>query len=165
MSAELAQTQVHKRAQKGCRRAQKGAKERFRVKSANNKVENNQFWELPAYVPASQTSQDFRRSVVFSREFRDRSRTTLTTHTRRFLKGWFPKGWFWRMYPCTDIWFFKLFGFSTFWQFGAVSLPKGGRPRPRVLPELRFAAHWGSAVVGCGHSLECRGGRGVRTPP
>ena len=36
---------------------------------------------------------------------------------------------------------FKLFGFSTFWQFGAVFLPKGGRPRPNVLPELRFAVH------------------------
>ena len=25
---------------------------------------------------------------------------------RMFLEGWFPKGWFWRMYPCTDILFF-----------------------------------------------------------
>ena len=32
------------------KRAQKSAKERFRVKIANNQVENNQAWELPKII-------------------------------------------------------------------------------------------------------------------
>ena len=41
VSCQGVQTQVHIR-------AQKGAKERFRVKIANNQVLNNQVWELPS---------------------------------------------------------------------------------------------------------------------
>ena len=67
-------------------------------------------------------------------------RTDVTSNRSQVPKGRFPKGWFWRMYPCTDI-LFLLFGSLTFWQFCAVSLPKGGRHRPSVLPELRFAVH------------------------
>ena len=84
--------------------------------------------------------------------------------SHRFLKEWFPKRWFPKggFGGCAPVpILFLLFDSFTFWQFGVVSLsPRGGRPRPSVFPELRFAVHWGSALVGCGHRLECRGGGG-----
>ena len=62
--------------------------------------------------------------------------------SRRFLKGGFQKGGFGGCTPVPTFYFLFFFlVLSTFWQFGAVSLPKGGRPRPSVLPELRFAVH------------------------
>ena len=66
------------------------------------------------------------------------------------------------MFPCTEISFFCYFWFL--WVLAIqpiLSLPKGG-PRPNILLELRLAVYRGSAVVGCGHSLECRGGEGFR---
>ena len=39
--------------------------------------------------------------------------------------------------------------------------PQAGGDPDQVF-SLRFAVHWRSAVVGCGHSLECRGRGGVR---
>ena len=79
---------------------------------------------------------------------------------RRFLKGWFPKGWFLRMCPCTAI-FFLLFGFLRFGS-SALSPSLKGESQTKCSPSLEVCCASGSAVVGCGHSLECGGGGGGR---
>ena len=53
--------------------------------------------------------------------------------------GGFQKGGFGGYAPVPTCYFY--FCSFTFWQFGAVSLPKRRRPRPSVVPESRFAVH------------------------
>ena len=66
-------------------------------------------------------------------------KTDLTS--RKFLKGWYPKGWFWRMYPFTDILFCN---FLVFLRFGSSALspsPKGGDP------DQVFSLNWGLLCI------------------
>ena len=77
-------------------------------------------------------------------------------------KGWFPKGGFGGCSPVPKLVVFLL-KFLVLLRLGSLarSLSMGGRnPNQVFFPELRLAVYRGSAVVGCGHSLECRGGWG-----